>query len=212
MVTKAKVDANRRNAAKSTGPRTPSGKAIASMNAIKHGLSSRKPLIPGEDEAEFARFTSEWVNDLRPFGPRERLAAEQAIMAAWRLRRIPQLEAGLLTAQIQSDSHRITPIHPFNMGSEAYQSLSRIDRHQAALERTLDRSLKELERLQTERGGDESADDADYADEQNEATGGEGLLMDGVTHTMNGHENPVAAYLPARGGADPGQAGDGRVD
>jgi len=210
MVTQAKIDANRQNAKKSTGPRTPSGKAIASMNAVKHGLSSRKPLIPGEDEAEFAQFTSDWVNELRPFGPRERLAAEQAIMAAWRLRRVPQLEAGLLAAEIHVDSNRMKPVHPFAMGSSAYQELSRIDRHQAALERTLDRSIKELERLQAERGEDETTDYTDYADEQNEANGGEGLLME--QDTMNSHENPASTHLPASGGSDPGQAGHGLVD
>jgi hypothetical protein len=200
MVTQARIDANRQNAKKSTGPRTPSGKAIASMNAVKHGLSSRKPLIPGEDEAEFAQFTSEWVHQLRPFGPRERLAAEQAIMAAWRLRRVPQIEAGLLALQMRMDSERMRPVHPFAMSSEAYQELSRLDRHQAALERTLDRSLKELERLQAERGEDETAD---YADEQNEANGAEGLLMEGVTDTIRSHEKPIDGGLSGPTGLRP---------
>jgi hypothetical protein len=170
------------------------------MNAVKHGLSSRKPLIPGEDEAEFAQFTSEWVHQLRPFGPRERLAAEQAIMAAWRLRRVPQIEAGLLALQMRMDSERMRPVHPFAMSSEAYQELSRLDRHQAALERTLDRSLKELERLQAERGEDETAD---YADEQNEANGAEGLLIEGVTDTIRSHEKPIDGGLSGPTGLRP---------
>lgn len=176
MVTQAKLDANRRNGQKSTGPRTPSGKAIASMNAVKHGLCSRKPLIPGENEADFARFTAEWVGELRPFGPHERLLAEQIIMAAWQLRRVPQLEAGLLTAEMRNDKWRTEPIHPFAMRAEAYQQLSRLDRHQAALQRTLDRALKELKALQAERGGEEpeeTTDFTDYTDVQNEANAAE---------------------------------------
>ena len=169
MASQAKIDANRQNAGKSTGPRTPSGKAIASMNAVKHGLCSRKPLIPGENEADFARFTSEWVGELRPFGPHERLLAEQIIMAAWQIRRVPQLEAGLLTQHLRPDAG-----HPFAMSAEGYQQLSRLDRHQAALQRTLDRSMKELKALQAERGGEEpeeTTDFTDYADVQNEPTG-----------------------------------------
>ncbi len=169
MPSQAKIDANRNNAQKSTGPRTPSGKAIASMNAVKHGLCSRKPIIPGEHEADFTRFTSEWVSELRPFGAHERLLAEQIIMAAWQIRRVPQLEAGLLTQHMQPDGP-----HPFAMSAEAYQQLSRLDRHQAALQRTLDRAMKELKAMQAERGGEEpeeTADFADYTDLQNEPTG-----------------------------------------
>lgn len=57
MISTAKVDANRKNAQKSTGPRTPAGKSIASMNAVKHGLSARMPVVPAEDTDEFHTFT-----------------------------------------------------------------------------------------------------------------------------------------------------------
>jgi hypothetical protein len=169
MASQAKIDANRQNAQKSTGPRTPSGKAIASMNAVKHGLSSRKPIIPGENEADFARFTSEWVAELRPFGAHERLLAEQIIMSAWQIRRVPYLEAGLLTQHMQPDGP-----HPFAMPAEAYQQLGRLDRHQAALQRTLDRSLRELKQFQADRGDtepEETTDYTDFTDLQNEPTG-----------------------------------------
>ena len=106
MISDRKLAANRRNAQKSTGPRTPSGKAIASMNAVKHGLCSSKPLITGEDEAEFVQFTADWVDELKPLGPRERLCAEQAIVTAWQLRRVPSVRAGLFEAQIRRDSQR----------------------------------------------------------------------------------------------------------
>ena len=38
MTTQKLIEANRRNALKSTGPITPSGRAAVSQNAIKHGL------------------------------------------------------------------------------------------------------------------------------------------------------------------------------
>ena len=128
MTSDRKVAANRRNSQKSTGPKTPSGKAIASMNALKHGLCARKPLIPGENEADFAQFAADWVNELRPAGPQQSLCAEQAILAAWQLRRVPSLEAGLLTQYMNKDGG-----HPFAMPAEAYQQLARLDRHHAAL-------------------------------------------------------------------------------
>ena len=50
MTSDKKVEANRRNALKSTGPRTPEGKAAVRSNAVTHGLLSKKVLLLGEDE------------------------------------------------------------------------------------------------------------------------------------------------------------------
>ena len=173
MTSDRKVAANRRNAQKSTGPKTLSGKAIASMNALKHGLCARKPLIPGENEAEFVRFTTGWVDELRPAGPQQSMFAEQAILAAWQLRRVPQLEAGLLSQHMNQDGK-----HPFAMSAEGYQQLSRLDRHQAALQKTFDRAMKELRELQQDEP-DETADSTDYAELQNEPTVLEVLPVEG---------------------------------
>jgi hypothetical protein len=46
MTTQAKIDANRRNATKSTGPKTAAGKARVSLNALKHGLSAQTMVLP----------------------------------------------------------------------------------------------------------------------------------------------------------------------
>ena len=51
MTSAKKSEANRQNALRSSGPKTPEGKAAVRLNAVKHGLLSEQVLLPGEDEA-----------------------------------------------------------------------------------------------------------------------------------------------------------------
>jgi hypothetical protein len=48
-----RAEINRRNAARSTGPRTPEGKSRSRLNALKHGLTARTLVLPGEDPEAF---------------------------------------------------------------------------------------------------------------------------------------------------------------
>ena len=160
MISQAKTDANRKNARKSTGPRTLSGKAIASMNAVKHGLFARMPVIEGESGAEFESYTEQWLGELKPSGPMEGFLAERIISIAWRLRRVGQIEACLFKPSESQETHQ----------------LSRLNRYETTLERSFYRNMKELRALQAERADEEpeeTTDSADYADLQNEATGAE---------------------------------------
>jgi hypothetical protein len=52
MISERQADVNRQNAKKSTGPRTPAGKAVVALNGMKHGLLSRESLVKGESEAD----------------------------------------------------------------------------------------------------------------------------------------------------------------
>jgi hypothetical protein len=53
MATTAQILANQQNAQKSTGPRSPEGKAASAQNAAKHGLSSAFRVLQHEDQGEF---------------------------------------------------------------------------------------------------------------------------------------------------------------
>ena len=87
-VSQRKLLANRRNALRSTGPRTPSGKAVAARNAITHGLLSRRVVMPTEDYDEFAAFSTTLLDELAPVGPTESFMATRIVASAWRLRRV----------------------------------------------------------------------------------------------------------------------------
>src|ERR687893_3042384 len=79
----------------STGPKTPQGKAAARQNALRHGLLSAELLVPGEDEAAFKELSERLRGELRPVGELEGLLVERVIVAAWRLRRLGRVEAGI---------------------------------------------------------------------------------------------------------------------
>ena len=61
-----RVEANRRNAQKSTGPRTAEGKEKSKFNALSHGQTARSALLPGEDPAALNALRREMLDDLQP--------------------------------------------------------------------------------------------------------------------------------------------------
>ncbi len=66
MASKRQTNANRRNAKKSTGPKTPEGKAASCMNSVKHGFRSSQVVIPGESEAEFDALLDSFLTTWQP--------------------------------------------------------------------------------------------------------------------------------------------------
>jgi hypothetical protein len=95
MTSEKKAEANRRNALKSTGPKTPEGKAAVSLNALKHGLLSQEILLRGEDQEALRELDECLRNELQPVGELENLLVDRIIAAYWRLRRVGRIEAGI---------------------------------------------------------------------------------------------------------------------
>ncbi len=92
MATEAQILANRANAQKSTGPRTPVGKAVVSQNAITHGFLAQETVLQGEDAGEFAVHRDRLLRDLAPAGDGELDLAERIAGLSWRLRRAERLQ------------------------------------------------------------------------------------------------------------------------
>jgi hypothetical protein len=82
LATEKQIAANRRNAAKSTGPRTAPGKARSRMNAYRHGFSSRLEIehIPIDDcgTGEASRNNNHEWQDVAAHSRLHRLQLERA--------------------------------------------------------------------------------------------------------------------------------------
>ena len=95
MTSEKKAEANRRNALKSTGPKTPEGKAAVRLNALRHGLRSEEILLRGEDEEALRELGERLRDELQPAGELEYLLVDRIIASYWRLLRLGRVEAGI---------------------------------------------------------------------------------------------------------------------
>src|SRR3984893_1685170 len=96
MATLSQIEANRRNAQHSTGPRTPEGKAASSMNALQSGIHAESSIIPGEDAADLAALTDRLYQGCQPQTDIECLLVDNIIRHSWRLRRFDRIDAELM--------------------------------------------------------------------------------------------------------------------
>src|SRR5215213_6015013 len=103
MTSEKQAQANRRNALKSTGPKTPEGKAAVRLNANKHGLRSQEVLLPGEDEEALKELDENLRAELQPLGELENLLVDGIIAAHWRLRRLRRVEAGIFAWELYGE-------------------------------------------------------------------------------------------------------------
>ena len=150
----AKVAANRRNAKRSTGPKTESGKAIVSLNATKHGLLSSEVLLEGEHEGTLIEFGKRMHAELRPVGEFESFLVDRIVSSSWRLRRVIAVETGVFCAEMESMlGEQVGVGLAFIRDGNQGDSFSKLSRYEAGIERGLYRALHELQRLQAERFG-----------------------------------------------------------
>lgn len=169
MTSQKKIDANRQNAQKSTGPKTDAGKAVIAQNAVKHGLTAAAPVIPGEDPIAYNEFRRRLLDELLPKGSMENMLADRIVDLSWRLKRSGRLQLGAF--DVYADGISEPPDTPA-LGKIAVDDFSdrrvldRLLMYERRLEHSLYKSMLELQRLQFIRTKYQSLlmDHADYDD------------------------------------------------
>ena len=95
----AQIEASRRNGAHSRGPVTPEGKARASRNAVRHGLTAMTHLVlEGEDARELEELTFRMMVETGVVSELEARLARRLAIAFWKGERAERIEVALLNA------------------------------------------------------------------------------------------------------------------
>lgn len=161
------------NGAKSRGPATPAGRARSSRNSLRHGLAapsanlpSASVVLPTESREDFQVLLH---SHLAQFNPAPGVETELVhVMAAvrWRLRRFQAIETTLLSNEIvrrasyiasefqemdQDPSADDRLAYVFKKRADGGQSLALLVRYEGALNRSYDRTFKQLQILQSAR-------------------------------------------------------------
>src|ERR1017187_5289617 len=166
--------ANRANAAQSTGPRSPEGKARSAQNSRKHGFTaSTFAVVRLEDVDSVARLREDAIAVYQPVNSQEIFAIERIALAQQAILRVERLHSGLCTTwlneTISADDRPLIGISPhlvnednqilkaqnrsylladgFRRATQNSQSWPLFLRYQAQTERLYRRAIEEFERL-----------------------------------------------------------------
>ena len=101
MTSRSQIEANRRNACKSTGPTTEEGKRRSRCNAVRHGLTAETVIGALEDAEDYKAFEAAIIADYDAQSAVERELVLRLASLLWRLRRATIMETGLF--EIQAD-------------------------------------------------------------------------------------------------------------
>jgi hypothetical protein len=151
-ISEKQLAANRRNAERSTGARTPAGKARSSLNNLRHGLTGHISVLPTEDREAHDRFCSELIDSLQPETPMEQQLAHSVAEDNWRLNRARAIENNMFALGHQGERRELqvalADARTFQAHANQFQLLTIYEQR---ISRNVQRNLKQLQEIQTER-------------------------------------------------------------
>lgn len=162
------IAVNRENAKRSTGPRTVAGKHRSATNALRHGLTAARPVLPGEDPRQYRALVNQIRRRFSPRTAMERELCQRIAHLCWKLRRARGAEAHLLRRKREcmfDDSAernrnrdemfraRVRRYHPAGIIAEGFyrgesKSLERLQSYETRIERSLHHAIRTLIALQ----------------------------------------------------------------
>ena len=159
MVSERRIEANRRNAQRSTGPRSLAGKTRSSINALRHGITGQVSIMNEEDRGAHDKFCQELIDRFQPDDPLELQFASLIAEDFWRLQRIRAVENDILALGNFSDAADIDVDHPEIHASltrartflDQSKDFERLTLYEQRINRSIEKNRRQLEDLQAER-------------------------------------------------------------
>jgi len=102
-ISEKQLAANRRNAKKSTGATSSTGKRAVSLNAVRHGLAGNVAVLPDEDLAAHQAFCTELIDEMAPANALELNLAQLIAQDLWRLNRARAIENNMFAVGLTDD-------------------------------------------------------------------------------------------------------------
>jgi len=160
MATLKQIEANRRNAQNSPGPRTEAGKAISAANALKSGIYSSREVLPDEDPAELEALTREYHDHFKPATPDERDLVDDLVSYTWLKRRFRRMEVLMLAVDAATVFSESTVSVTGQVYDRNSSKLARLQSRINAAHRNYRQSLADLTSRQEARRAADAAEAA----------------------------------------------------
>ena len=158
MASQSQTDANRRNAQKSTGPKTPEGKAKSRRNGLQHGLTATTCMLDDEDPRALLDLLADIREKFDPQDTDEDFLIERMAKARCRYNRIMPIEAAIFNLRLvvdkapdplmEAQGASCQRAWAYMRDANGGNALSKLARYETSLLREYDRSRQELEKLQ----------------------------------------------------------------
>jgi hypothetical protein len=159
MATAKQIAANKRNAQKSTGPKSEKGKSITRLNARRDGLTGQVITLSEEDLPIFEKQKAEMIADLAPKTTMELALANSIAWDIWRLNHLRAVEMNMYAigtdnpaVAIHSDNPQIhTAMADATTFSNESEKFARMSIYEQRMNRSIHKNLEALRKLQAER-------------------------------------------------------------
>jgi len=151
-VSEKQLEANRRNAQRSTGPRTAEGKARSSLNNLRHGLTGQITVLPEEDREAHDAFCNRLITGFQPETPIEEQLAHFIAEDTWRLNRVAAIENNIFALGRSRHHGEVrNALDDAQSFLDHARELNLLSLYEQRIHRNMERNLNQLRELQKER-------------------------------------------------------------